>query len=283
MQGFLTYVTSLRFLETILICIVAAILLYIIKKYLIKRVAYTNKDETHKNTLKGVVFNVFQYIILLGSIFLILAVNGLDVTGILTGLGIFATVVGLSLQDTLKDIITGINIYNNNFYKVGDVVMYEGNYWEVKFFNARVTKLKNQMDGSTYTIANSNVTQIRKVKELAGLVIRIDYSEDKDKIKEAFENMIPRVNDIYGVREATYIGAIDIQPDGVKHCLFYKVSPKYITSARLEINNIAYEELKKIGVSPSSDSNIDVKLQHVDNVEDVVKTKAKEVKKKKTK
>ena len=157
MEEVINYVISEAFLKTVLIVIVTIALLELIKKYLIKVVAYTNKDETHKNTLKGVAFNILQYAIIILAIFLILKANGLNVTSIVAGLGIMATIIGLSLQDTLKDIIMGLNIYNNNFYKVGDVIMYHDQYWEIKYFNARVTKLKSLANGSTFTIANSSI------------------------------------------------------------------------------------------------------------------------------
>ena len=268
MKDFVSYITSVQFFETIAIIIVLFLLLSFIKKFLIKKVAYTNKDETHKNTLRGVVFNILQYVIIIGGVFLILTVNGLNITGILAGLGIFATIVGLSLQDTLKDIISGINIYNNNFYKVGDVVKFEGDYWEIKYFNARVTKFKNLLTTSTYTVANSNINQIEKIKDFNVFMLTFDFDTDEDKINQVFENLIPRANDLYGVREAEFYGPGSISNEGVTFFMGYKVSPRLYPISNIKITGFAYEEMKKAGISPASNSDLTV---HTVAKEEVVK------------
>lgn len=274
MSKFLSYIVSLEFVESVLVVVVCFVLLSLIKKYLIKRVAYTNKDETHKNTLRGVVFNILQYIIIIGGIFIVLTINGINITGILAGLGILATIIGLSLQDTLKDIIGGINIYNNNFYKVGDVVRFQGDLWEVKYFNARVTKFKHLLSGSTYTVANSNITQIEKVKENAAYIIEFDFNTDEALIKEALTNAIPRINDIYGVREASYAGPVFITKSGIKFGIPYKVSPRLISASELQIAKICYEEMKKVGVAPANDNDIVVHNgESIEQVKKVVKTR----------
>lgn len=164
------------------------ILLVVIKKYLIKRVAYTTKkDEQHQNTFIGVVFNVLQYVVILGCIVIVLKLHGVNITSIIAGLGIVATLIGLALQDTLKDIISGINIYNNNFYKVGDIVNYEDELCEVKYFSARVTKFKSMYSGNSYTVCNSTIDSIEKVKGNMLFSLTFDFETDKNAIYEAYD------------------------------------------------------------------------------------------------
>ena len=278
MNGFISYITSVPFFETLAIILVVILLLEFIKRYLIKKVAYTNKSETHKNTLKGVVFNILQYVILIGGIFLILQVNGLNINGILAGLGIFATIVGLSLQDTIKDIIGGINIYNNNFYKVGDVVKFEDDYWEVKYFNARVTKFKNILMNTTYTVANSNITQIEKIKETCVFKMCFDFDTDKDKVKELFDNLVPLANDLYGVREAVNVGPLFITPEGVTFGLMYKANPRLFPDANVTITGYAYQEAKRLGISPASNSDFTIHMADDEPIEKAVKKKVKKTK-----
>ena len=56
---FLEYFTSSAFIISVITVIVTIVFLWVIKKYLIKKVAYTTKDEQHKNTLIGVIFRLF--------------------------------------------------------------------------------------------------------------------------------------------------------------------------------------------------------------------------------
>ena len=159
------YFASKPFLISLIIVGVTGLLLYIIKQYLIKKVAYTTKGEQHKNTFYGVIFNILQYVVVIIAIVMILHQHGVNVTRILAGLGIMATIIGLALQDTLKDIIAGISIYNYNFYKVGDLIRYNGEECDVKYFSARVTKLQSIQTNSTYTVNNSLMTSVEKIKD----------------------------------------------------------------------------------------------------------------------
>ena len=112
----LDYFFTPAFLQSAAIIIVASILLWVIKQYLIKKVAYSGKDEQHKNTFIGMIFNVLQYLVIVIAAVMVLKANGVNVGSILAGLGIVATIIGLALQDTLKDIIAGINIYKDNLF-----------------------------------------------------------------------------------------------------------------------------------------------------------------------
>ena len=132
------YFVSPAFLGSVVIVCITLVLMVVIKKYLIKKVAYTTKDEQHQNTFIGVIFNLLQYVVILGALVLVLQLHGVNVTSIIAGLGIVATLIGLALQDTMKDVISGINIYNNNFYKVGDMVNYNNELCEVKYFWCRL-------------------------------------------------------------------------------------------------------------------------------------------------
>lgn len=274
MNKFFDYITSPAFYLSIICIAITFAILTFIKRYLIKKVAYTNKSETHKNTLKGVVFNILQYIVLLVCIFLVLKNHGVDVGTLFTGLGIVATIIGLALQDMIKDIIMGINIYNNNFYKVGDVVTYDGKPCEVKYFNARVTKLKSLLDGSTFTLNNSTISAIQKLKDSSFKGLMFDFDADKAKIDKAYNDMVPRINDLYGASNAVYYGITEINESGVKYGIGYTCPPKLSVDVGCKVFEIIYDELKKNGISPSFSDEVKIK-EMLDNA-DLFKAQAKE-------
>ena len=74
--------------------------------------------------LLRVALNVLRYLLLLVTILLILQINGINVTSLVAGLGIVSAVVGLALQDILKDVIMGLHILSGRFFSVGDAVRY---------------------------------------------------------------------------------------------------------------------------------------------------------------
>ncbi len=245
------YLLSKTFLLSVLIVVIMMVLLYVIKQYLIKKVAYTGKNEQHKNTFIGVVFNILQYVVVVVAIVIVLHLHNVNITSILAGIGIAATIVGLALQDTLKDILAGINIYNNNFYKVGDVVKYNNEECDVKYFNARVTKFESISTGSTYTVCNSTITSIEKVKDSKGLSFTFDYDVDRKKIEEACNTAIERARaECKRIRSAGFSGMYDISEKGVSYYVYFTCAAHKKSEARKAMLVNLYDEFKKAGLSP---------------------------------
>lgn len=250
MKDFVSFITSGEFLESFVVFAIMCVILKMIKQYLVKKVAYSEK-RANARTFMGILVNVLQYVVIIVTIFIILWINGVNITGIVTGLGIVATIIGLALQDTIKNVLSGINIYNNNFYKVGDVVMWDNQPCQVKYFNATITKFKSLSSMSTYTVNNSNITQIEKIKNGSAVSITFDFDEDKDVILKAFDNICVEVAKLEGVDGVKNIGITGISKEGTRYTLAYDAAPAVKYSKTSKIYNIIYDELKRSGVSPN--------------------------------
>ncbi len=251
MSKILKYFISEAFLYSILIVAVTIVLLYLIKNYLIKKVAYTSKNTQHKNTFIGVIFSILQYFVLIVAIIMILHLHGVDITRILAGLGIMATIVGLSLQDTLKDLFAGINIYNNNFYKVGDLVRYNNEECDVKYFNVRVTKFQSVKTGSTYTVCNSMIKSIEKIKDKRVITFYFRMDEDKEKIDSCFERIIEHAKgESKRLKDIRYEGINVIDAKGVGYDIRYTAAAHKAEEVKDLLYKLCYEEMKKDGLKP---------------------------------
>lgn len=251
LEGLLDYLSSSNFLASVVVFAIASALLYIIKQYLIKKVAYTGKQDQHKNTFIGMLFNVLQYIVIVIAVVIILQLNGVNVGSILAGFGIAATIIGLALQDTLKDIFSGINIYNNNFYKVGDMVRYNGEECDVKYFSARVTKFQSLMSNSTYTVNNSLINSIEKIKDNKACVFRFRFNTDYDLINKALAQVVEDMKDNTDyLKSISSLGLIDIDDNSVRYAIAYSAPAHKYLPIRMEIFQRAYKEFKKLGISP---------------------------------
>ena len=254
-ENIFAYFYSPAFLGSLAILAVMFALLVLIKKYLIKKVAYTGKDEQHKNTFLGIIFSIFQYLVILIAAVAVLRLHGVNIISIVTGLGIVATIIGLALQDTLKDIIAGINIYNNNFYKVGDMVRYNGEECDVKYFSARVTKFQSILTGSTYTVCNSSITSIEKIKDVRFKSFRFRFDEEKEKIDEAFNAIAARMKEeCEYLKDVQYLGPIDMDHEGAIFALLYFCPAHKNLEISMKLANIAYDEFKNAGIMPDQNS-----------------------------
>lgn len=249
MGAFIKEITSVSFLKSILIICVCVFLLTFIKRFLIKKVAYASKDENKKNTLYGVIFNVLQYVIIISALLLILSVNGVNVNAMLAGIGIIATVIGLAMQDTIKDVVAGIHIYMDNFYKVGDVVEYQGKNCIVKYFTASITKLTVLGSEDTITFFNRECVSIRKIKNFQTFFINFPYDSDLKKINDTFKKICKKSDAEYGVSKSNFYGPIDINDKGVSYVLVFTAAVSHL-EYRNKVIGIVYEELKKAKLRP---------------------------------
>ena len=113
-----------KYFETIVVIIIATIIYRIIKKLVNKHLKVTNmnaRQETYVRLLN----NTLRYAFFILLVLFILQINGVNVSSIITGVGIASAIIGLALQDFLKDIIMGMNIISEKFFMVGDVIKYK--------------------------------------------------------------------------------------------------------------------------------------------------------------
>lgn len=261
MKEALKFFTSGAFIISLIVIVATFVILNFIKKYLIKKVAYTTKGEQHQNTFIGVVFNILQYVVIIICIIIVLKLNGVDVASIVTGLGIVGALVGLALQDTMKDIISGVNIYNNNFYKVGDYVFYQGKMCQVKYFSARVTKFQELITNNTFTVCNSTINSIEKVKKNINLYkFTFDFDLDQKKINKCLENAAKKLEGRKFLRSIAVIGVTDITEDGCVYGVAIDCAPRYTYDIKSEYYAYVYEEFKKAKISPNFNDYREIKL-----------------------
>ena len=61
------------------------------------------------------------------TVLTVLEIFGINVTSMLAGVGIAGIIIGVALQDSLKDIIRGFVIISDNYYEMGDVIKFGEN------------------------------------------------------------------------------------------------------------------------------------------------------------
>ena len=108
MEGFRETLEKIAFSKNLwlsLAVIAAAVLFWFaLKKVLIKFLSgkkRTSKFMTHTKFIA----NIIKYFIIIFVVLFVLQINGINVSSVLTGLGVAGVVVGFALQDLLKDII----------------------------------------------------------------------------------------------------------------------------------------------------------------------------------
>ncbi len=97
-----------------------------------------------------------KYIIWLIGIMIALSGIGIEITPIITGMGIAGLAIALAAQTVLSNVFGGVTITLDQLYRVGDRVEFGGVYGDVYEIKPRYTKVKT-LDNTIVTIPNSKV------------------------------------------------------------------------------------------------------------------------------
>ncbi len=211
-------------------------------------------EKKKRRTITNLFQNVTKYLILVLAVLTILSIYGVNVRGLLAGLGIAGTILGLALQDTFKDIINGINIISENYFIVGDMVTYNGFTGEVFEFGLKTTKLKNA-SGEIMVIANRNIMEINNLSQKEQNVlynICLPYEQPVDKIEQIInENVLPKFNKIENVNKDSvqYLGVNELADSCVKYLISFSCKRDKQWQAKRDANKIVLVEFGKHNIS----------------------------------
>lgn len=174
-------------------------LTYIIISKIIKKMVKSNdkRIDKRKKTLIGLFTNLIKYFFLIIAILMILSIYGIDTTALVTSLGVIGVMAGLALQDTLKDLLSGVTIITENQYAVGDIVTIGGFKGEVLSLGIKTTKIKS-LEGEVKFIANRNITEVINhslSNSLAVVNILIDNSQNIDLIENKLNELFDKIKE----------------------------------------------------------------------------------------
>ena len=204
-----------------IVTIIIAILLYQIIRIPIKKILNKNDKKTRQNT--ATYFSVFSSIIRTAYITLVflvlLKINGFDVSTMLAGVGIASVVIGLAVQDTLKDIIRGISIISEDYFKIGDYVTIGEYSGTVIKPGIRSTKIKDGLTGDVISIANRNIEKVRVASTLISLDIPLPYDLKLTKAEELLNDIAKRAVELDRITDCEYRGITEFANSSINYRL----------------------------------------------------------------
>jgi len=221
---FMDFFLTKRVLGTIIVLVGAFLLIRILKsgisKLLIKDISsYETKRRT---TIVNLFNNVLKVIILFIAGLIILDFYGVNTRSLITSLGAASVVLGLALQDTLKDFISGVSLILENYLAVGDVVTFNGFTGEVIELGMRVTKIKN-FNGEVMIVANRNIDSIINASQKSShIYLEIDtaYEEDSKKVIKVLETVLKKaIEEKIVLSDSKYLGINELSSSSVKYML----------------------------------------------------------------
>ena len=240
-----------------LFTIIIAIIIYEITCYILTKSINRGKslfEIKKRRTITNLFKNISKFVIIIIAILTILTIYGFNIKTFVAGLGITATIIGLALQDTFKDIISGISIILQSFFVVGDTVDYNGFTGEIIDFNLKCTKIMN-FKNEVLVVSNRNIMEIKNLSEReqkVWLEIPISYEEDLEKVEKVIkERILPRIEEHEFAIEnsCNYLGVGELADSSVKCMINFGCKREKHWQVRRAAYKIVLEEFKKAKIS----------------------------------
>jgi small conductance mechanosensitive channel len=228
--------------------IVIAIVLYNIIKIPFKR-AFKRDKNRERNTILAMFASFIRIIYISLVILFVLQINGVDVSGVLAGVGVASVAIGLAIQDTLKDIIRGVSLVSEDYFKMGDYVTIGEYSGTVIYSGIRSTKLRDGLTGDIISIANRNIEKVKVAKAEININLPLPYNLALSKAEAIMDEISAACKNIETLQECEYRGVQEFAESAIEYRLYAKCEQgKRITTKRV-INHKILEVLEKHKIS----------------------------------
>lgn len=246
-KGVLSFLAKKEVYGLALILLIG-IVVYHFGRILIQKVINSGRDayeRKKRKTIVNLVSNVFKYVVFIIIGLATLDLYGVDTKALIASLGVAGAVLGLALQDTLKDFISGITIIMDNFFVVGDIVTYNDFTGEVIDMGLKTTKIK-KANGEVLVIANRNIDQVINISQKpANIIIDIPtaYEVKTTVVEKSILKILEEIKKIEGVKkDSQYLGISALE----ESCVNYTISIVCPQEKQWQIKREALKIIKTI-------------------------------------
>jgi len=178
-----------KILVIILVLLVTKLLLSLIKKLLYRQYRFSKVDSGTKYAL----FQIIKYIVWILAITFLLESVGIKITLLLAGSAALLVGVGLGLQQTFNDIVSGVILLSERSIKIGDVLEIDGDVVKIQTIGLRTSKGLNR-DDISIIIPNSLIATSKVInwshqskKTRFKIHVGVAYGSDVDQVIRLLE------------------------------------------------------------------------------------------------
>ena len=155
----------------------------------------STKDKKIKNEMINLGMKIVNFIIIVVGLLIVLKLAGINLTAILSGLGIGGFAVALAAKDSLSNFFGTLSILLSDVFSQGDWIVVDGNEGVVVEMGLRVTTLRT-FDNALIaipnaTLANNDVKNWnkRKLGRRIKMSLGVKYDSKSSDIKKAIEEI----------------------------------------------------------------------------------------------
>ena len=191
-----------EFLPRLIAAILIMIAAYIISR--VTRVLFRKAlQKAHfQEVLIGLLIDsAYHYTIVILGLLMALSQLGVNVAAALAGVGVAGIAIGFAAQDSVANVISGILIFWDKPFVVGDWIRTEGHYGKVTNITLRTTRIRTP-NNSYIVVPNKRIIDevlenFSKHGEVrVDLSVGIAYKEDIQKARQALLQTVTDFNEI---------------------------------------------------------------------------------------
>ncbi len=186
------------------------------------------------------VIQIFLWILAVASI---LSFLGINVAGIITGLGIGGLAISLAAKDTLSNLLAGIAIMSSHAFEIGDTISCSGVEGTVEYIGFRITKIREYDQMLTLVpngmLANNpvkNLSQLNKRRIRLEFAIEFNQRLQASDLNELCQEIADHIaeNDKLGEGKAVVCPS-DIISGGIKLLVnYYRTDADYSRATKVK-------------------------------------------------
>lgn len=185
-------------ISILLILLITKLITWLIKKGLDRKNSIERFDQSNRYAL----FQIISYLLWIIAITLVLQVMGIKITVLLAGSAALLVGIGLGLQQTFNDIVSGIILLIEGSTKVGDILEIDGDVIMLENIGLRTSNGHNR-DDITVIIPNSLITTNKVINwshqsmnTRFKISVGVAYGSDVELVKSILEESVMEHPDI---------------------------------------------------------------------------------------
>ena len=206
--GYVLASSALHWLVTIMIVFVTFILIFV-SNFITH--LFDNKSKKSK-TISSLIRSLVKYGMMLIALALILIIWGVNVAGVLAGVGVITLIVGLGCQSLIQDVISGLFIVFDDYFGVGDTVIIDGFRGTIVEVGLKTTKLQD-FGGNIKSITNSSISTVvnmSRMRSVSSVTLSVSYNEDVERVEAIILKEIEDIKEkVPNITEGPWYKGID--------------------------------------------------------------------------
>lgn len=219
------------------------------KSSLIHKIRKQSKKEIDDTTLEFIL-KIVRAVIYIITVFIVLALLKIDLTGLIAGLGIGGLILTLAAQDTAKNLFGGLVIFLDKPFNVGDWIQmdsYEGTIEDITFRTTRIRTFENSiLNVPNSKIADSAVINWSKMEQRRYKInLRIELGTPVEKLQKLQQRVEKMLHDRESILDDSTIVRFDnMTEEGINMLIYTYTDSVGYDSYLEECEDINYKLMK---------------------------------------